>query len=174
MKKGDKVAVIDDVIKGVVVSVENQNVSVEGSDGMIYQFRKSELVKIEMEQDELSRYTNINNSMLKEKTRPNTKKKTLFKKTKSGVIMEVDLHIEKLVKSTRNLDNIDILERQLATAKQKIEYCLLKRIPKIVFIHGVGEGVLKTELYSLLKKYPVRYYDASYQKYGLGATEVDL
>ena len=49
---------------------------------------------------------------------------------------------------------------------------LSKKIQRIVFIHGVGEGVLKTELQNLLNKYPVKYYDASYKKYGLGATEV--
>ena len=36
----------------------------------------------------------------------------------------------------------------------------------------VGEGVLKSELQALLNKYPVKHYDASYKKYGLGATEV--
>ena len=35
-----------------------------------------------------------------------------------------------------------------------------------------GEGVLKSELNYLLNNYPVAYYDASYKKYGLGATEV--
>jgi dsDNA-specific endonuclease/ATPase MutS2 len=82
------------------------------------------------------------------------------------------LHINKLVKSTRNLDNYDILNLQLDTAKSKIEFAISKRILKIVFIHGVGEGVLKSELQSLLNKYPVKHYDASYKKYGLGATEV--
>ena len=53
-----------------------------------------------------------------------------------------------------------------------IEFAIKKRIPKIVFIHGVGEGVLKSELHFLFNNYPVKYYDASYQKYGLGATEV--
>ena len=82
------------------------------------------------------------------------------------------MHINQLVKSTRGLDNYDMLNLQLETAKRKIEFVISKRISKIVFIHGVGEGVLKSELNSLLNKYPVRYYDASYKKYGLGATEV--
>jgi dsDNA-specific endonuclease/ATPase MutS2 len=42
----------------------------------------------------------------------------------------------------------------------------------MVFIHGKGEGVLKLELEYLLKRYNVKFYDANYQKYGLGATEV--
>jgi dsDNA-specific endonuclease/ATPase MutS2 len=65
-----------------------------------------------------------------------------------------------------------MLNLQIDTAKRKLEYAIQKRISKVVFIHGVGEGVLKSELQFLLQKYPVKYYDASYQKYGLGATEV--
>ena len=50
---------------------------------------------------------------------------------------------------------------------------MLKRIQKVVFIHGVGEGVLKLELEYLFKRYDnLKFYDANYQKYGLGATEV--
>ncbi|MEX0273541.1 MAG: Smr/MutS family protein, partial [Flavobacteriaceae bacterium] len=42
-----------------------------------------------------------------------------------------------------------------------------------VFIHGVGEGVLREELQYLFRRYDnVEYYDADYQQYGLGATEV--
>ena len=66
----------------------------------------------------------------------------------------------------------NLLSLQLETAKKKIEFAITKRIPKIVFIHGVGEGVLKSELHYLFGRYPVRFYDASYKKYGLGATEV--
>ncbi len=172
MKVGDKVAVIDDIIKGEVISVDNDLISIISSDEMTYQFRKSELVKIAIEQDEMAKYLNINNHLLKEKLDTNKKKTTLFKKSKQEVIMEVDLHIEKLVRSTKHLNNIDILDRQLDTAKYKIEYCISKRIPKLILIHGVGEGILKTELQNLLNKYPVQYRDASYQKYGLGATEV--
>jgi len=42
-----------------------------------------------------------------------------------------------------------------------------------VFIHGIGEGVLKAELEYLFRRYGnLKYYDADYQKYGRGATEV--
>ncbi|MDY0781180.1 Smr/MutS family protein [Tenacibaculum sp. IB213877] len=169
---GNKVAVLDDVIKGFVIKVNNNSVIVKSEDGMEYEFLASELVKIEEDQHQLSKYMNINNQFLKDKIHESAKKKQVFKKQKNEVVMEVDLHAEKLMKSTKGLDTFDILTLQLETAKRKIEYCVHKKISKIVFIHGVGEGVLKTELHYLLNKYPVEYFDASYQKYGLGATEV--
>ncbi|SKC01373.1 Smr domain-containing protein [Salegentibacter salinarum] len=66
-----------------------------------------------------------------------------------------------------------MLNLQMETAKRQIEFAMRKRIQKIVFIHGVGEGVLKAELDFLLGRYDnLKFYDADYQKYGLGATEV--
>lgn len=168
---GDKVSVLDEAISGVVVRVTDENIQFEASDGMMYVYVKSDLVKITQDQNELLNRTKVNVAFFKQESKRKNKK-TAFKKNKNEVIMEVDLHAEKLVKSTRNMDNFDILNLQLDTARYKLEYCIGKRISKVVFIHGVGEGVLKSELRYLFNKYPVRYYDASYQKYGLGATEV--
>lgn len=171
---GNKVAVIDDVFKGKVIKINGDSISVETSDGMIFNFSKSELVKIEKEQRELSKFSDINNDFLKEKMAANKPKKSFFQKENSEVIIEVDLHINQLVKSVKGLDNYDMLNLQLDTAKRKVEFAISKRISKIIFIHGVGEGVLKSELHYLLNNYPVKYYDASYKKYGLGATEVHI
>ena len=71
------------------------------------------------------------------------------------------------------MSNYDILTIQTETAKRHIEFSMRNRIPKIVFIHGVGEGVLKAELDFMLNRYEgISFQDANYQKYGLGATEV--
>ncbi|MFC4269661.1 Smr/MutS family protein [Polaribacter marinivivus] len=169
---GNKVAVLDDVLKGVVTDVSDNQVIIETEDGMKFSFLATELVRIDKDQHELSKFSDINNPLLKEKTKLNSSKKSLFKKDKNEVVLEVDLHINQLTNSTRGLDNYDMLNLQLDTAKRKVEFAINKRISKIVFIHGVGEGVLKSELLRLLNKYPVKYYDASYKKYGLGATEV--
>ncbi|TXD47298.1 Smr/MutS family protein [Polaribacter sp. IC073] len=171
-KVGNKVAVLDDVLKGVVIAIAKDLISIETLDGMIFNFNEDELVKIETEQHELTKFSDINNGFLKDKIGLPKAKKSLFKKQKKEVIMEVDLHISKLTKSVKGLDNYDMLNLQLDTAKRKVEFAIQKRISKIVFIHGVGEGILKSELQALLNKYPVKHYDASYKQYGLGATEV--
>lgn len=169
---GNKVAVIDDVVKGIVTKLDNDFVFVKDDSGMEFRFLRSELVKIEMDQNDLTKYSDINNSLLREKQKEKKKKKTQFIKRRNEVVMEVDLHVEKLVKSIKGLDNFDILTLQVNTAKAKLEYCIRNRISKVVFIHGVGEGVLRTELNYLFNNYPVTYSDASYNRYGLGATEV--
>lgn len=169
---GNKVAVLDDVLKGEVINITGDGIMVETTGGMIFKFNSSELVKVEIEQHELSKFTDINNPLLKDKISQASPKNTVFTKHKKEVVLEIDLHIEKLTKSTKNMDNYDMLNLQLDTAKNKIEYAISKKISKIIFIHGVGEGILKSELHRLLRKYPIKFYDASYKKYGLGATEV--
>lgn len=169
---GNKVAVLDDVLKGVIISIDNQLIGIEDSDGMIYQYHQQELVLIEEDQYQLSKFSDINNVFLNEKLEKTSPKISSFKKEKNEVILEVDLHINQLIKSTRGMDNFDMLTLQLNTAKSKIEFAISKRISKIIFIHGVGEGVLKSELHYLFGRYPVRFYDASFKKYGIGATEV--
>lgn len=176
-KIGDKVAVLDDVIKGKVIEVHSNKIVIEGEDGFLFEFLPKELVKISENQAELAKYSDIVNEDLLEKLadKPRKKKQSLFKsdvKPDKLPPMEVDLHINHLVPSTSGMDNFDILTIQLNTAKHKIEFAIKNRIPKIVFIHGVGEGVLKSELEFLLKNYHVDFYPASFQKYGLGATEV--
>ena len=169
---GKKVAVLDDILKGVIVSLNGQVVGIEDDDGMVYEYNQNELVVIEEDQHQLSKYSDINNPLFNDKLQDQKVKGSSFKKENNEVILEVDLHINQLIKSTTGMDNFEMLSLQLETAKRKIEYAISKRISKIIFIHGVGEGVLKSELHYLFGRYPVRFYDASYKKYGLGATEV--
>lgn len=169
---GQKVAVLDDVLEGEVVSVNGNIIAIRDPEGMLFNFEANELVILEARQSELSKFSDINHPLLKQKMMSVKKKKSAFITEKKEVILEVDLHINQLTKSTRGMDNFDMLTMQLNTARNKVEYAIQKRISKLVFIHGVGAGVLKSELNYLLNKYPVKYYNASYKKYGLGATEV--
>lgn len=88
---------------------------------------------------------------------------------------EIDLHIEELVESHANWSNAQILQRQLAAFKAFFRKACVHRIAKIVVIHGVGEGVLKSEIASFLEKETgVIFYDADFRRYGLGATAVEI
>ncbi|WP_417936395.1 Smr/MutS family protein [Flagellimonas onchidii] len=121
------------------------------------------------------RVSNFEAAQIKKEKEPPKRKaiKTIKSKERNAPKMEVDLHVSQLIKNTKGMGNFEILNLQLATAKRQLEFAIQKRIQKVVFIHGVGEGVLKEELYYLFKKYDnLKWYDADYQKYGLGATEV--
>lgn len=176
-KKGDKVAVLDDVMRGVVLKVNKSSILIEDENGFELSFEASKLVKIGQEASDMLAFSKINNALFQQKASDvsSGRKKGNAIRIKKGVEqppMEVDLHIQHLVKNTKGLGNYDMLTIQLDTAKHKLEFAIRNRIPRIVFIHGVGEGVLQKELDYLFAKYPVRTTEASYQKYGLGATEV--
>jgi hypothetical protein len=174
-KIGDHVAVIDDVLKGIVSEISGNTVVVESSDGFIFKFSEDELVVIKESQSELSKYSDISNKHLWEKKDIENKKRPIFKsdiRRNEQAPMEVDLHINQLVDSKAGLDPMDILNLQIDTAKRQLEFAIRNHISKIVFIHGVGAGVLKTELEYLMGRYEVQHYPASYKKYGMGAMEV--
>jgi len=168
---GDKVEVLDEAIKGFVVDVHNDLVKIETEDGFEMDYEGSQLVKI----DGAITVSNYDVAKVKHKKDIPKKRNTTKVKPKdrNAPKMEVDLHIHQLTNSTRGMNNYDMLNLQLETAKRQLEFAMRKRIQKIVFIHGVGEGVLKEELKYLFNRYEnVSFYDAEYKKYGLGATEV--
>ena len=176
LKVGDKVTVLDEAISGTVSKVEGKTIYIETQDGFLMDFQASELLKMEGKDSLRSRIFSEHSfsDVLSEKEQ-NIKHKSVKVKPKdrNQPTMEVDLHIHNLVENERNLSNYDMLNLQLDTAKRKLEFAINKRIQKVVFIHGVGEGVLKMELETLFGRYEnVKYYAADFQKYGLGATEV--
>ncbi|WP_340202731.1 Smr/MutS family protein [Ascidiimonas sp. W6] len=173
LQKGDRVETIDDALKGIVISVNDLDALVETEEGFKLELPIKELIKIENEDTlKVSNYEVF--KVLSEKEAPKkTRASRLKVKDRNAPRMEVDLHIHELTNSTRGMSNYDMLTIQLDTAKRQLEFAMSKRIQKVVFIHGVGQGILKTELEYLFKRYEnVSYYDADYQKYGLGATEV--
>lgn len=171
--KGDKVTVLDDAIDGIVLSVKGDKVTIETTDGFELTFESKELIKVGGSDLNFNSVPNLT-QVIKEKEIPKPRSFVKEKKPKHETgVPEFDLHIEKLVKSFKGMNNYDILTLQTETAQRHVEFAIKNRIPKIVFIHGVGEGVLKSELDFLLGRYDnIAFQDANYQKYGLGATEV--
>jgi|GEM_PF-386587 len=91
------------------------------------------------------------------------------------VIPEIDLHFEEIEVNTWRLAPEERLQYQLRYFQQKLEEFIAARVRKFVVIHGVGEGVLRAEVRSILRSYPqIYYYDASWQKYGRGATMAEI
>lgn len=174
IKIGDKVSVLDEPISGKVVSVSGNEVIIETEDGFEMSFFSNELVKIQSEEmivpsfDEVSKNLREKEVFKKKPKRPITKPKE-----RNVPPMEVDLHIHKLVRSTKGMTNHDMLTLQIDTAKRQLDFAISKRIPKVVFIHGVGQGVLKEELRYLFGRYDnVKISEADYKKYGFGAMEI--
>lgn len=172
MKKGDEVSVLDEDLVGIVKKIQGNEVLLD-VDGFEMHFDKSELVVTKSFRVDYIEEENLT-KILEEKSQ-HTKPKIIpkRKKSKEESIYEIDLHIQKLVKSTRGMSKHDMLTKQIEVAQNRLEYAIENKIQRMVFIHGVGDGVLRMELEYLLNRYPeVNYFDANFKKYGVGATEV--
>ena len=169
-KIGDVVETLDDNIKGVIIAVENDVYKILTEDDFEMLFNPEELVKIP--ESDLNIKEEDLYEVIKQELK-NFKKPSSKKKEKQLQKIEIDLHIHELIDDARRLSNFEILNIQLNRAKNQLEWAIDKRIKRVVFIHGVGEGVLRAELLTLFRRYDnLEFYDADYQTYGLGATEV--
>ncbi|MBR4301431.1 MAG: DUF2027 domain-containing protein [Bacteroidales bacterium] len=88
-------------------------------------------------------------------------------------VAEVDLHIEAIYPNCKELDDHSKFEIQMNFFSKCLNDAIVNHVQKVIFIHGVGSGILKNEIVKELKKYKgLHYFDASMAKYGVGATEV--
>ena len=113
--------------------------------------------------------------VIHQKSQPPLRPRILNKLPQKEII-EVDLHINTLLDSTAGMTNAEMLSYQMDTFHRILEENKNKKGQKIVFIHGKGEGVLRTEIEKQLKSRYKTYHfqDASFREYGFGATMVTI
>lgn len=124
--------------------------------------------------EEKDRNITLPEKVVKEKNR-DTEISHPAKQTGSKVV-EIDLHIDQLLKTTQGMENKDILDYQLDVFRKTLEEYKLRKGQKIVFIHGKGDGVLRQRLLWELQTRYKRFHhqDASFKQYGYGATMVTV
>ncbi|MES2140847.1 MAG: DUF2027 domain-containing protein [Bacteroidota bacterium] len=87
--------------------------------------------------------------------------------------MEINLHIEELLENYKGMSNAEIILVQLKHFQTALDTSINEHYRKLVIIHGVGNGRLKQEVRTILSSYKnLQFHDASYSKYGFGATEI--
>ena len=98
------------------------------------------------------------------------------KKTVAKPQKEIDLHIEKLREDYLFLNKNEILDIQLTHFQNAIDAAIVHQFDRIIFIHGVGNGILQNQIHKIVSKHPKvqTFKDAQKEKFGYGATEVFL
>lgn len=88
---------------------------------------------------------------------------------------EIDLHIHELLDDYTHLTNAEMVEYQLKNLRNFVNEALQNKIHRLIVIHGVGKGTLRDEVRYYFSQFNyMEFHDASYQKYGQGATEVKI
>ena len=193
---GDKVRFLDEKGGGIIVKINKKGwVVVETEDGFEIPYRSDMLVPVEpikkenaedsIQNSEEKEKESEENIMLKkedilklllEKEKKKTRAKTSVPHLKNQSLeKEVDLHIEELLDNWKGMSNAQLIEIQLNHMQRELDNAIALHMRSIIFIHGVGNGRLKAEVRKILETYSgIRFHDASYSKYGFGATEVEL
>lgn len=114
--------------------------------------------------------------MMELKERVATAKKVSIPHQKNQSLeKEVDLHIEELLENWSGMSNAQLLDVQLRRVQKEMDEAIAAHMRRVVFIHGVGNGRLKTEVRRVLATYKgVRIHDGSFARYGFGATEAEI
>lgn len=170
---GDRVQLLDEPLEGRVIAINDTTITFLSSDGFELEVAPADLIRLP---DNAARehLTGTVNPSLKEGDSPKRNNPNLFRKKKGQTPpVVVDLHAEKLFPKKNFPDAYEMLDRQIEEARRMLEFALRKRIQYLVFIHGVGTGVLKAELETLLRRYPeISFNQADYRTFGQGALEV--
>lgn len=175
---GQRVVFLNDQGGGVIQSINEKALYIiEDEDGFVRPYRENQLAEI---QGEDYKVNDEDIAIIKEEALQTRVKHVTFhevdRRSKHEIdVWEVDLHIENLIDSHRDLTNTEILRRQMSAFKLFFNKARSQSIRKMVVIHGVGEGVLKSEVRSFLDQLDtIEYYDSDFVEYGKGATTIEV
>ena len=179
LKKGDKVSFSNQTGEGIITGIVNDKlVTVDMGDGFETPVLINDLIKISPEniegfEGQIKKKFSLAKSDTKKDKGKDRKKPGERSKKKRITPEEIDLHIEELIDDHTGLTNTEIVTIQLNYFRKCLDESILNNKRKIIFIHGVGKGTLKSEMDKILKTYEnITFCDASYARYGFGATEV--
>lgn len=191
-KIGDRVKFLNDHGEGKVVGFPRPGwLLVEDREGFTYEHPLQELVLVGNWHKEEEKYDRAQPDIMdvvERNTDKNVAKKAndqfklLYKNKdatnvkRKGEVMEVDLHIHELVDKHEKMSNSEIVSIQLEHFERTLRIAENKKISTVVYIHGVGQGVLRAEIRKMLQQYypNCEFMDAPYREYGYGATEVRI
>jgi len=190
-KIGDLVKFLNDVGTATVLRVEGNVVIVEDEDGFERSVERAELMDAgDRDQDE-KKYGNklpdvaqlltqeVGERRMKELQRDFEVRYQHAQATsmsRRDAHMEVDLHIHELVDDQRGLADGAKLAIQMAHFDRMMDIAKREKLRRIVFIHGVGQGVLRHQIRTALDQHhpDCNYREGDPRRYGSGATEVWL
>lgn len=191
-KPGDRVRFLDDVGEGKLVKIiDEHTVIVEDESGFEYEYPSKQLLFVENRSEEFDAYDavepnirdiidrNIDPAAVEkanEDFEVKYKNRQATNQRRRGEFMEVDLHMSVLVESEVGLQPGEKLEIQMSHFDRMLRRAENQRVSRVIFIHGVGQGVLRAEIRKVLDQYypNASFHDANFGEYGHGATEVRL
>ena len=166
---GDKVILKKDRTKAtVLLEIGDRKVKIEDEYGFEYIINNSDILPIDKSTDTMISYGKT--FEVKDEDIRKEKKKTSFNKTDSRGRVKIDLHIEQITSYYDHMKNSEIVQIQMEYCKKELDQAMLKHKESLEIVHGIGEGVLKSEVHKLLNLYNLTFFESN----NGGSTEVVL
>lgn len=138
MKKGDKISVIDEDLKGTIIAVRGMAVIFEDEYGFTHEYPAQKLVV---------RNYNIYKDIQVEKKFEYCSTPSRQPQRKHLVL---DLHFDKLVPNPSDYDSFERLFIQKEKLLDMLDFCKKNNLKKLEIIHGIGDGTLQKMVYDTL------------------------
>ena len=172
MEVGNKVRLIQQKLEGIITKKISSNLyEIQLEDGFNIQANSNELVATER-LDTNFQAQHMKKKKILVKKEKSTSHKPIKQKNSGNHASEIDLHIQKILPNSQDLDNSQIIQVQLQTCISFVQRSIRQHKKEIVIIHGIGKGILRNEIHKILKE------TVSIQEYYLinqgGATKVIL
>jgi len=178
-KVGDTVKILDEHGEGVITKIISHSAAMVDLDGFDFEFELSNLIKVDGDNNIVHKAHEKDFDHLIEDPKQANIKEVLqhipievLDKLNTRGMPEIDLHIYELVDKPRDLTNSEMLAIQIQRLEHFIHNCIVQSVSEFVIIHGVGEGVLKTEVHKVLVSHGnIEFTEADFREYGAGATQ---
>jgi hypothetical protein len=187
---GDLVRFIDEVGEGRVIRIISKELAeVETSDGWVLPAYIRKLVvipeklapqvpanRIKVQEVKETKDIQLENAIKEETSAPASRLPVSKPSNLRVPSREIDLHINKLTDKVVGLTNTEILFFQLDVFRRELNSSIRNNEREIIFIHGIGNGTLKSELRRVAQQEFgwCSQEDASFKEYGFGATRIRI
>ena len=154
LKLGDRVLFLKDNDYGVILEIIGiDKAVVKNSNGFSVHVPLKDLILASSDTLETygDNFVNKDNFSEQKKFSPKSRNRDTSKNT-------IDLHVENLLQDFHMLDHSEIIRIQLGYCEKAINNAVLSSIEELMIIHGIGSGILKKEVHTLLDSYKLRYY----------------
>lgn len=181
-KIGDKVRFLNEVGEGSIHDMRGDRIIVIDEHGFEWEMGENELVAdtphLDKEYNRENAEMDLKRAVDLPKILENGTDKEMdqyISMQGKNTVLEIDLHIQELVNHISHLSNYEIVTIQVNHFIRFFKLAKKQKYQKLIVIHGLGQGVLKSEIRAILDAANnCTYRDADFTKYGLGATEITL
>ena len=170
LKPGMRVAFKDIKAHGFIIEISGDTAIVQLDQGLETSVPVRQLISIQISPDELK--SHLSHQEFRRKKALELSESPKKKKSKTS-IPTIDLHYEVMVGKPVDDHLPFILQKQIAHLEYRLSKLKAARAREVIVIHGVGRGVLREEVYTLVQRMGgMNIKPANPELYGQGAAHI--